>query len=238
MPVRALTSTRRLRLAGALVAPLVGALLACGPAAADKIKHPTVMFNGLDKITGRIIAFEAAIDETVQFGSLQITPRVCYTRPATEAPQTTTFIEVDEVEAENKFKRVFAGWMFASSPGLHGIEHPVYDAWLTDCKGGTEVIPDAVAARIEEEEPPAPKPGTVPRPRRQQAAPSQRLPDLPEAVEVGPAPGAARPSPRAPAPAPTQRAEQAAPRRAPSQMFYPTNQAPPRPPANVPGGLY
>ena len=117
-----------------------GALLAATPALADKIKNPTAVFNGLDKITGRIISFEVSVDETVQFGALQITPRVCYTRPPTESPQTDAFIEVDEVTLENKYRRIFSGWMFAASPGLHGVEHAVYDVWLTDCKGGTSVI--------------------------------------------------------------------------------------------------
>jgi hypothetical protein len=121
---------------------LVSTLVAPTPARADKIKNPTAVFNGLDKITGRIIAFDVAVDETVQFGALQITPRVCYSRPPTESPQTDAFIEVDEVTLENKFRRIFSGWMFAASPGLHGVEHAVYDVWLTDCKGGTAVIAD------------------------------------------------------------------------------------------------
>jgi hypothetical protein len=109
-------------------------------AQADKIKNPTAVFSGLDKITGRIISFEVAVNETVQFGALQLTPRICYSRPATENPNTTGFIEVDEVTLDNKYRRIFTGWMFASSPGLHGIEHPVYDVWLVNCKGGTEII--------------------------------------------------------------------------------------------------
>jgi hypothetical protein len=114
--------------------------LAGGTAIADKIKNPTAVFAGLDKITGRIISFEVAVDETVQFGALQLTPRVCYSRPPTESPNTNSFVEVDEVTLENKYRRIFSGWMFASSPGLHGIEHAVYDVWLTDCKGGATVI--------------------------------------------------------------------------------------------------
>jgi hypothetical protein len=122
-------------------------LIACvgglaSPALADRIKHPTAVFSGLDKITGRVISFEVATDETVQFGTLQITERACFTRPPTEAPQTDTFVEVDDIDpTTNEAKRIFSGWMFAASPGLNGIEHPVYDIWLTDCKGGTEVIP-------------------------------------------------------------------------------------------------
>jgi hypothetical protein len=94
---------------------------------------------GLDKITGRIIAFEVAVDETVQFGALQMTPRVCYTRPPTESPQTTTFVEVDEVTLENSTAHLY-GWMFAASPGLHGIEHPVYDIWGHRLQRRHEVI--------------------------------------------------------------------------------------------------
>ncbi len=121
------------------IALVVSAALPSAPALADRITHPTAVFSGLDKITGRIISFEVATNETVQFGSLQITERACYTRPATEAPQTITFAEVDEIDAKKQYKRIFSGWMFASSPGLNGIEHPVYDVWLTDCKGGIEV---------------------------------------------------------------------------------------------------
>jgi hypothetical protein len=139
MKTRAIKAASGIAAGAALAAGLV---LALAPARADKIKNPTAVFNGLDKITGRIIAFDVAVDETVQFGALQITPRVCYSRPPTESPQTDAFIEVDEVTLENKFRRIFSGWMFAASPGLHGVEHAIYDVWLTDCKGGTAVIAD------------------------------------------------------------------------------------------------
>ena len=101
---------------------------------AAPINNPVAEFNGLDKITGRTITFDVLIDETVQFGALQVTPRVCHTRPPTEPAQTTAFVEVDEITLANKMQRIFTGWMFASSPGLHAVEHPVYDVWLVDCK--------------------------------------------------------------------------------------------------------
>jgi hypothetical protein len=224
-------------------------LAAASPALADKIAHPTAVFAGLDKITGRIISFEASIDETVQFGSLQITPRVCYTRPATEAPLTTGFVEVEEVSTENQFKRIFGGWMFAASPGLHGIEHAVYDAWLTDCKGGKTIIPDEIARAPETVEPTAaPPPPNANRPRRQpaqqaqpgqpgqqqqQPRPQQRPPDLGRPVEVGAAPGGPRPPGNIP-----QSQQQQQQRRAPQQQFFPTNQPPPPPPGRGPFGLF
>ena len=159
-----------------------------GTARADKIKHTTAVFAGLDKITGRIISFEVAIDETVQFGTLQVTPRVCYTRPPTEAPRTDGFAEVYEVDANNTFKKIFSGWMFADSPGLHGVEHPVYDIWLTDCKGPDQTIvsaqPDPKPAAVQPaaKRPPPPKQQAAPRPPGQpqpQFQPQQAPPPPP-----------------------------------------------------------
>jgi hypothetical protein len=99
----------------------------------QKIENGRAVFAGLDKITGRTISFDAGIGETVQFGALQVTARACYTRPPTEATNTDAFVEVDEVTLQGEIKRIFTGWMFASSPGLHAVEHPIYDIWLTDC---------------------------------------------------------------------------------------------------------
>lgn len=106
---------------------------------AERINNRVAVFSGIDKITGRIITFDVYVDETVQFGALQVTPRVCYSRPITEAPKTTSFIEVDEITLDRKIRRIFTGWMFADSPGLNAIEHPVYDIWLKDCKQDSEV---------------------------------------------------------------------------------------------------
>ena len=108
--------------------------LLCLPARAEKLENPIAVFAGLDKITATITAFDVPVNSTKQFGSLQVTPRVCYTRPITEAPKTTSFVEVNEVQLSGKLQRIFTGWMFAASPGLNAVEHPVYDVWLTNCK--------------------------------------------------------------------------------------------------------
>ena len=128
----------------------------------QRIDNPTAIFSGLDKITGRITTFDVAINETVQFGALQVTPRVCYSRPPTEAPDTDAFVEVDEVTLQNEIKRIFTGWMFAASPGLHAVEHPIYDVWLTDCKGGKN---PALAEAPPEPQQPAAKPAARPAPK-------------------------------------------------------------------------
>ena len=142
----------------------------------QRIVNPTAVFSGLDKITGRIISFDVAINETVQFGALQVTPRVCYSRPPTETPNTDAYVEVDEVTLQGEIKRIFNGWMFAASPGLHAVEHPIYDVWITDCKGGknpniAEAPPDA-----------APKQPARPQP---QQPPQRRQPPPPRAQQPG-----------------------------------------------------
>ena len=107
----------------------------------NRISNRVAVFSGIDKITGRIHSFDVYVNETVQFGALQVTLRVCYSRPITEAPKTTAFLEVDDITLESKIRRIFNGWMFADSPGLNAIEHPVYDIWLKDCKMESEVPP-------------------------------------------------------------------------------------------------
>jgi hypothetical protein len=140
----------------------------------QKIANGRAVFSGLDKITGRIISFDAAIGETVQFGALQVTARVCYTRPPTESANTDAFVEVDEVTLQGEIKRIFTGWMFAASPGLHAVEHPIYDVWLTDCAAPVKVAEPAP--------PPTPVAATPPPARQRQ----KRSPAPPPAVPVQP----------------------------------------------------
>ncbi len=119
-----------------------------GPAWAERISNPIAVFAGLDKITGVTTTFEVPIGEQRQFGGLIVLPRVCYTRPVTEEPKTTTFVEVEEVAADSSRSKIFSGWMFAESPGLNAVEHPIYDVWLTGCRDPSapppvvEVAPD------------------------------------------------------------------------------------------------
>jgi hypothetical protein len=133
---------------------------------AQKIVNKKASFSGLDKITGRIINFDEDIGETVQFGALRVKTDACYTRPATEAANTDAFVEVDEITLQGEVKRIFSGWMFAASPGLHGVEHPIYDIWLNDCKG-----PETTLVNAAPTEPP--KPAAAPPPAQKRAPPKQ-----------------------------------------------------------------
>jgi hypothetical protein len=132
----------------------------------QRIPNGTAVFAGLDKITGRIISFDVAINETVQFGALQVVPRVCNTRPPTESQNTNAFIEVSEVTLQGEVRRIFTGWMYAASPGLHAVEHPIYDIWITDCK--------APLTKVAEEPPALPPQQQQPPPQRQQRTQQQQ----------------------------------------------------------------
>ncbi len=199
---RACPSIARTRPTLAAVALAVSAFAAPNAARADKISNPVAVFDGLDKITGRIISFEVKINETVQFGALQITPRVCYSRPPTDPPQTDTFAQVDEIDEQKQVKRIFSGWMFADSPGMHGVEHPIFDIWLTSCKGGTVVIHDAAAEVSSPNPDESPPTDLTDTPAQQPAAPpaKRKKPKPPPAVVAAPAPdpGTAAPFDAAP----------------------------------------
>lgn len=108
------------------------------------------VLQGLDKITARVSRFDAPIDQPVHFGTLVITVRACVKRPPEEPPETAAFLEIDEVRNDTNgtaTKRVFSGWMFASSPAISALEDPVYDVNVLDCKTATTAAPSSPAAK-------------------------------------------------------------------------------------------
>ncbi len=94
----------------------------------------TAVLQALDKVTARVSEFDAPLDQTVRFGTIEITVRACYKTPPEEPPESTAFLEIWEVRRGEPAKQLFSGWMFASTPGLSALEHPVYDIWVLDCK--------------------------------------------------------------------------------------------------------
>ncbi|MHA7970734.1 DUF2155 domain-containing protein [Rhizobium sp. CAU 1783] len=161
-------------------------LAGMGTARAERISNPVAEFAGIDKITGRITSFDVYIDETVQFGALQVTPKVCYSRDETEAQKIDGFVEVDEITLDRKIRRIFSGWMFADSPALNAVEHAIYDVWLTGCKEKSDVpAPPGVKAAH-----------AAPEPAKAAAAPA---PATDGTAQPSVDPGAAAPADAAPA---------------------------------------
>jgi hypothetical protein len=190
---------RRAGLAQLFVLLAVTGVLGAQAARADKLQNPIAVFAALDKLTGRISHLEIPLNQTVQFGALKVTPRVCDTRPPTEPPHTSSFVEVDEIKLAGEVERIFTGWMFAESPGLHAVEHPVFDVWLTSCKTSEPVAPagsseNSAAVAPPAAAPAAPEPAAAPAAAAPAAAPAAP-PKRPAVRRPPPAPGVPVPFP-------------------------------------------
>jgi len=114
----------------------------CGAAPAETT---IAVLQGLDKTTARISKFEAPVGKSVRFGRLVITVRACVKHPPEEEPESAAFLQIDELgEADRTAvtaRRVFSGWMFASSPALSAMENPIYDIGVLDCKTAMTAAP-------------------------------------------------------------------------------------------------
>jgi hypothetical protein len=122
----------------AFLVPLLAALSAA-PAGAQTTAPLAVagtvgVLQTLDKVTGRVRVLEAPVGEPVEFGPLTIVVRACRKRAPEEPPETAAFLEIVERKAGEAPVDLFKGWMFASSPAVSALEHPVYDVWVNDCK--------------------------------------------------------------------------------------------------------
>lgn len=100
----------------------------------DPMVYDIAVLRTLDKITARMSTEEVFIDDMMELGNLRITPRRCLKNPPTETPESSAFLEIYELPNNLEPSPVFQGWMFASSPALNAMEHPVFDVWLLDCK--------------------------------------------------------------------------------------------------------
>jgi hypothetical protein len=128
-----------------------------------------VILRGLDKITARATTVYAPIGVPVRYATLTITARYCYSTPITETPETTAFLQIVDHRPDEAERKVFSGWMLASSPSLNGMEHPLYDVWVISCKTNQ---PGQQAPTVA---------STAPvKPTSPDAAANEKLPELPE----------------------------------------------------------
>ncbi len=113
--------------------------LALPAAAASK---DIAVLQGMDKVTARVSTIEAPVGEVVKFGALEIIARNCDKRPPEETPESAAFLDIWEVHQGEAAVSLFRGWMFASSPALSAMEHPVYDVWVLDCRNSSSSAPE------------------------------------------------------------------------------------------------
>lgn len=127
-------------------------MMMSSPAHAVLEDYPSVKLQGLDKSVGRTVTFEAKVGSTIQYGPLFIKIHSCRKAPPIEQPESAAFLQIWEVPpGSDKSEWVFSGWMFASSPALSAMDHPVYDIWVLDCLGREEPNAEAQAAESEEQ---------------------------------------------------------------------------------------
>ena len=105
----------------------------------------SLLLRGLDKITGRPTNITAPIGKQVTFATLTITARFCYSTPASETPETAAFVQVEDHRPDQPARKIFSGWMYASSPGLNGVEHPLYDVWVISCNNTAPAVTASVS---------------------------------------------------------------------------------------------
>ncbi len=98
----------------------------------QNITNITGVLGALDKVTARVSTMKAPINDIILLGNLEIVMRYCQSAPPEEQPETRAFIEITEYIDETA-QVIFSGWMFASSPAINALEHPVYDVWVKDC---------------------------------------------------------------------------------------------------------
>ena len=139
---------------------LAGMVLSVSPAHATMEDYPEVTLKALDKSTARTTTLQAKVGETFDYGPLHIRVQACRKSPPIETPESAAFLQIWEVPPETgKSEWVFSGWMFASSPALSAMDHPVYDIWVIDCAGKE---PDEEAAPSEKVETATPNDATAP----------------------------------------------------------------------------
>ena len=132
---------------------LGAALIVAATMPAHAIQMNEAVLQGLDKITARISTIRVGLNETVNFGSLQITLKACDKRPPEETPESAAFLQVVEQKPGEQPVTRFSGWMFASSPALSAMDHPVYDLWVLDCDNKGEAPAQTAPAPAEQPQP-------------------------------------------------------------------------------------
>jgi hypothetical protein len=109
-------------------------LIAAAPPPPGPVPVTGAVLRGLDKTTARVTTFTAPLGQMIRFGTLQVTVRDCRKRPPEDEPESAAYLDIDEIRpGETAPVHWFSGWMFASSPALSALEHPVYDVWVLDC---------------------------------------------------------------------------------------------------------
>ncbi|TCS17547.1 hypothetical protein EV278_102311 [Caulobacter sp. BK020] len=115
-----------------------------------RARSSVAILQALDKVTTETMRFEAPVGQPIRYKTLIFTVRACETTaPDEDAPDSVAYVTVDTQpkalpgRVAPAGRQIYKGWMYANSPGLNPLEHPVYDAWLIACKTSAPVAPAA-----------------------------------------------------------------------------------------------
>ncbi len=115
-----------------------------------RARSSVAILQALDKVTTETMRFEAPVGQPIRYKTLIFTVRACETTaPDEDAPDSVAYVTVDTQpkalpgRVAPPGRQIYKGWMYANSPGLNPLEHPVYDAWLIACKTSAPVAPAA-----------------------------------------------------------------------------------------------
>jgi hypothetical protein len=100
--------------------------------------YEIAVIQGLNKTTAKTSILEIRIGNKIKFGQLTMIAHKCWQASLDQKPESKILLEVFENKNDENGvsieKRIFYGWMFASSPSISGLEHPIYDLTAISCK--------------------------------------------------------------------------------------------------------
>jgi hypothetical protein len=147
------------RAARLLATSWLAGLSATAHAQGPVLEYRVAVLQGLDKVTARVSTVRAPLEQPTQFGTLEVVAHACRETPPTEPPESAAFLEIRELPPASDLDGapvdLFSGWMFASSPAVSALEHPVYDIWVIDCADpiapieGSQGVPETTAPASE-----------------------------------------------------------------------------------------
>jgi len=95
---------------------------------------PAAELQGLDKVTARTQRFYAPVGETTRFGTLEIAVGDCLVNTPDAPPEAVAYLTIVDRKPGQAEEKLFAGWMFASTPSLSALDHGVYDVRVLACR--------------------------------------------------------------------------------------------------------
>ncbi|WP_122468488.1 DUF2155 domain-containing protein [Brevundimonas lutea] len=104
-------------------------------------RRPVAIVRAIDKISAETMTFAVQVGgPPVRFrNTLLFTARACeVSAPDEPIADSVAYLEISTqprtARRRTEPRQVFRGWMFASSPSVNPLEHPIYDAWVVGCR--------------------------------------------------------------------------------------------------------